>query len=83
MTQKEYQEKIAVLEEKIKELRESEKYLLEKQSNYTQVLEDYYIANRNLEMERRANDMHCEKIRELNGIIERYEKMIDRVTYNC
>lgn len=83
MTQKEYQEKIAVLEEKIKELRESEIYLLEKQSNYNQVLEDYYIANRNLEMERRANQMNCENIRELNGIIERYEKMIDRVTYNC
>ena len=83
MTQKEYQEKIAILEEKIKELRESEKYLLEKQSNYTQVLENYYIANRDLEMERRANIMHCEEIRELREIIDRYEKMIDRVTFNC
>ena len=83
MTQKEYKEKIEGLEEKIKELRESERYLLEKQSNYNQVLEDYYIANRNLEMERRANQMNCENIRELRKIIDRYEKMIDRVTYNC
>ena len=83
MTQKEYREKVSVLEEKIKELRESEKILIEKQFNYNQVLEDYHRVSEELKMANRAIDMHLQTEQGLRETINRYEKMLDRVTFNC
>ena len=76
MTQKER-------EEYEKEKEEYEYEIRELKSSYMQTLENYQRINEELRTEREYNRQNCTTIKALQETIERYEKMLDRVTYNC
>lgn len=82
MTQKEYREKLKQYEDEIAELR----IKLDKKENQEyqllEVLRNYYEASTELEAERRYNEMNSNKIAAQNMIIEKYEKILGRITIN-
>lgn len=83
MTQKEYQENLRKLEKENRELLlRLEKYELE-EDKYKRVLEDYYIAKRDLEIQIDINKMNDAEVEHLKETIEQYEKILNRVTINC
>ena len=83
MTQKEYQENLRKLEKENRELLlRLEKYELE-EDKYKRVLEDYYIAKRDLEIQIDINKMNDAEVEHLKEKIEQYEKILNRVTINC
>ena len=83
MTQKEYKEEVEKLTEKIKKTQTELEEERAKTKNYQYFLEEYYNAKKMLDDQMKYNDMNCEKIRQQEDLIERYQKIIDKFTINC
>ena len=82
MTQKEYIEEIEKYKKEIFNLQEELRVEKNKNFNYLEVLETNYQLNKDLSNEKENNRMNCASIMELNKIIERYEKILDKFTIN-
>lgn len=82
MTQKEYIEKIEKYEEQIFDLQTELDGEKSKNFNYLEVLERNYQLQKDLDYERNKNDISCRNIDELNDIIDKYKKIIDKFTIN-
>jgi predicted RNase H-like nuclease (RuvC/YqgF family) len=82
MTQKEYKEKIEKYEKQIFDLQTELDGERSKNFNYLEVLERNYQLQKELEHERSKNDIACRNIDELNDIIDKYKKIIDKFTIN-
>jgi hypothetical protein len=80
MTQKEYEEKIAELEGRIKELTKIAENEALKTYNYEQLLKDYHRVSEELSSANRAIDMHIQTEQSLNETIRRYGNILDRVS---
>lgn len=83
MTQKEYKENIEKLIQEKEAIKEKLTKEQDKNYNYEKVLEDYYITKKRLDEEKQYNDFNCEKIRQQEELIEKYQKIIDKFTINC
>ena len=82
MTQKEYREEIEKYEKKISDLQTELNAERNKNFNYLEVLERNYQLQKELYYERSKNDIACRNIDELNDIIDKYKKIIDKFTIN-
>lgn len=89
MTQKEYREKtekyetqIADLQMKLHEEKSKNFNYLEVFFNYLKVLERNYQLQKDLDYERSKNEIACRNIDELNDIIDKYKKIIDKFIIN-
>lgn len=83
MTQKEYKENIEKLIQEKEAIKEKLIKEQDKNYNYEKVLEDYYITKKTLDKEKQYNVFNCEKIRQQEELIEKYQKIIDKFTINC
>lgn len=83
MTQKEYREKIEKTIQEKEEIKRQLQVEKDKNYNYERVLEDYYITKKRLDEEKQYNNFNCEKIRQQEELIEKYQKIIDKFTINC
>lgn len=82
MTQKEYKEEIEKYEKQIFDLQTELNEERNKNVNYLEVLENNYQLQKDLDYERSKNDINCRNIDELNDIIDKYKKIIDKFTIN-
>lgn len=82
MTQKEYREVIEKYEKEIFDLQTELNEERSKNFNYLEVLEKNYQLQKDLDYERHNNNLNCSTINELNEIIEKYKKIIDKFTIN-
>ena len=82
MTQKEYKEKIAELENENKRLKKELEIERDKTYNNEHLLEQYYAINEQLRAEQRLNMMNNERIENQTRVIDRYEKILDKFTFN-
>lgn len=83
MTQAEYREELDKYKKIISEAENRLQEEINKNYNYEKVLEDYYRTNEELRWQRELNDKNEIIIQELQRTIERYEKILERVTINC
>lgn len=83
MTQKEYIENLKEKENRIKALECELAKEKTKNVNYEMALENNAILNHELKEERQANVNNIFTIKQLEKTIERYEKILDRVSINC
>lgn len=83
MTQKEYIENLKEKENRIKALECELQKEQTKNVNYEMALENNAILNNELKEERQANANNIFTIKQLEKTIERYEKILDRVSINC
>lgn len=82
MTQKEYREEIEKYEKKISDLQTELNAERNKNFNYLEVLERNYQLIKDLDDERSKNDICCREIENLNNLINKYQKIIDKFTIN-
>lgn len=82
MTQKEYKEEIEKYKQEIFNLQEELRIEKNKSFNYLEVLQTNYELNKDLQSEKEDNRRNCASIMELNKIIEKYEKILDKFTIN-
>ena len=78
----EYKEKIEKYEKQLIDLQAELNEEKNKNFNYLEVLERNYQLQKDLEYERSKNDLNCSTIDELNSIIDKYKKIIDKFTIN-
>lgn len=83
MTQKEYIENLKEKENRIKALESELEKEKTKNVNYEMALENNAILNNELKEEKQANVNNIFTIKQLEKTIERYEKILDRVSINC
>lgn len=83
MTQKEYKEKLDILEKEKENLQQELEKERVKTYNYEHVLEQYFIANEDLKREKEFNIQNVSTIERLQRTIEQYEKILDRFSINC
>ena len=81
MTQKEYKEKIEFLEDRVKELTKEVECLTVDKSEHELLLQNYYHVSSKLICEQTASQNYENENRKLREIIERYEKMLDKVSF--
>ena len=82
MTQAEYKKEIKKYEKQIFDLQAELNEEKNKNFNYLEVLERNYQLQKELDYERSKNDIACRNIDELNDIIDKYQKIIDKFTIN-
>ena len=82
MTQKEYKEEIEKYKNKIRQLENSISETNFERADYERVLKDYHIISDLLEKERQANINNTWAIEEQRKLIEKYEAMLGRITFN-
>lgn len=82
MTQSEYKKEIAGYKEQIKQLEDSMAELYINKENYERLLQDYYTVSSELEKERQYNINNCWVIEEQKKLIQKYEVIINRITFN-
>ena len=78
----EYKEKIEKYEKQLIDLQAELNEEKNKNFNYLEVLERNYQLQKELVYERNKNDIACRNIDELNDIIDKYQKIIDKFTIN-
>lgn len=82
MTQKEYQENIKELNNKIKDLERDLEAERLKKLNYERVLEDYYKTKECLERARQTIDNNEVLMKAKDTIIMQYESILARININ-
>lgn len=82
MTQKEYNEEIEKYKKQIADLQDELRIEKNKNFNYLEVLQTNYELNKDLQNVREDNRRNSASIMELNKIIEKYEKILDKFTIN-
>jgi hypothetical protein len=82
MTQKEYKEKIEKYEKQIFDLQTELNEERNRNINYLEVLERNYQLQKDLDYERSGNDICGREIENLNNLINKYQKIIDKFTIN-
>jgi predicted RNase H-like nuclease (RuvC/YqgF family) len=82
MTQKEYREEIEKYKNQIFDLQTELDGERSKNFNYLEVLERNYQLQKDLDYERSRNDICCRENENLNNLINKYQKIIDKFTIN-
>jgi hypothetical protein len=82
MTQKEYREEIEKYEKKIFDLQTELNEERNKNVNYLEVLERNYQLQKDLDYERDKNAIGCKQLENLDDLVNKYQKIIDKFTIN-